>query len=68
MLAFMSKASKPRASVTRKTVGSAAKAAQTYRGVVLQKPAVKSRFSAKEVDDAIKAAIAKNAHVFAGDS
>ena len=59
--------SKTRASTARKASGMAAKALRTYRGVKLHKPAGKSSFSAKQVDDAVRAAIAKNAHVFAGD-
>ena len=45
----------------------AGKAVRTYRGVTLHKPAGKSSFSAKQVDNAVKAAIAKNGHVFTGD-
>ena len=60
--------SKARASTGKKATATAAKAVRTYRGVVLQKLAVKSRFSEKQVDEAVRAAIAKNAHVFAGDS
>ncbi len=59
--------SRTRASTARKTSSPAVKALRTYRGVKLHKPAGKSSFSAKQVDDAVKAAIAKNAHVFAGD-
>ena len=62
----MRKAStKASSSAPRKT---SADSPRTYRGVVLQKPAAKSRYSAKQVDDAVRAAIAKNSHVFAGDN
>jgi hypothetical protein len=38
----------------------------TYRGVTLQKPATRSRFSVKEIKKAIEDAVAKNATVLAG--
>jgi hypothetical protein len=51
---------------SRAKVSSAAKGKQTYRGIVLQKPAVRSRFTVAQIERAIKNAIAKNPHVFAG--
>ena len=49
----------------RQTAGRPAKAGATYRGITVLKPSSPSRFSDEQIDEAVKAAIAKHPRLFA---